>query len=340
MKKFKVGKKKIGKDQPVFIIAEIGINHEGSVKRCEQMIRDAADAGVDAVKLQTIDADANYVKGSESYEIFKNSELSIEDTGKMFELARTFGIEPFTTSGDIETIEKVETLNPAAYKISSGMMTNIPVVSHLSHLKKPLLVSTGMAKIEEIDETVEIIRANNMQNQFGLFQCTSEYPAPEETLNLRTINWLSDRYDCPTGFSDHSMGIDAAFLSIAAGAQMIEKHFTFDRSRRSYDHGISLEKKEFKEMINKIRLAEKMLGKTVKTISKDENMKRELMFRVLVAKIPIKKGDFFNEHNVTFKRPMAGTLGMAPREYDNIIGKISLVDMEHDQEIDSKMVGE
>ena len=306
-KKFKVGKKKIGKDQPVFIIAEIGINHEGSVKKCEQMIRDAADAGVDAIKLQTIDADANYVKGSESYRVFKNSELSIEDTGKMFDLARTLGMEPFTTSGDIETIKKVNTLNPVAYKISSGMITNIPLIEYLSQLRRPLLVSTGMAKIEEIDETVEIIRKNNMQNQFGLFQCTSEYPAPEESLNLRTINWLSDRYNCPTGFSDHSIGIDAAYLSIAAGAQMIEKHLTFDKSRKGYDHEISLEKNEFKEMIIKIRSAEKMLGKTVKTISKYENLNRELMFRVLVARKPIKKGDFFNEHNVTFKRPMANS---------------------------------
>jgi N,N'-diacetyllegionaminate synthase len=339
MNTIKLGEKEIGKDQPVFVIAEIGINHEGSIKKCEQMIRDASDAGADAVKLQTIDADANYVKGSESHQLFKKSELSIEETGEMFDLARTYGLEPFTTSGDIPTIDKVETLNPVAYKISSGLMTNIPIIRHLACLKRPLLVSTGLAKIGEIDEVVEIIRLNNMQDQFGLFQCTAEYPAPLESLNLRTISWLQERYECPVGFSDHSEGIDASFLCVAAGAMMIEKHFTFDRNRKSYDHAISLEKKEFKKMITKIRKAERMLGQAEKTISKLEKQKRELMHRVLVAKIPIKKGDFFNEDNVTFKRPLAGNLGMAPLEYDNIIGKISLIDLEHDQMINKKMIG-
>tara|TARA_B100001250_G_C19806944_1_gene793792 strand:+ start:2157 stop:3179 length:1023 start_codon:yes stop_codon:yes gene_type:complete len=340
MNTIKIGKKEIGIDQPVFVIAEIGINHEGSVKRCAQLIRDASDAGADAIKLQTVDADANYVKGSESHEIFKKSELSLEETGEMFELARSHGLEPFTTSGDIPTIDKVETLNPVAYKISSGLMTNIPIIRHLARLKRPLLVSTGMAKIEEIDDVVEIIRLNNMRDQFGLFQCTAEYPAPIESLNLRTIRWLQERYECPVGFSDHSEGIDASFLCVAAGSMMIEKHFTFDRSKKSFDHAISLEKKELKEMIAKIRKAESMLGQAKKTISKLEEQKRELMHRVLVAKIPIKKGDLFNEHNVTFKRPLAGNLGMAPREYDGILGKICLFNLPVDQVIQREMLKE
>ena len=135
MNTIKIGKKEIGIDQPVFVIAEIGINHEGSVKKCEQMIKDASYAGADAVKLQTIDADANYVKGSESHQLFKKSELSIGETREMFELARTYGLEPFTTSGDIPTIDKVETLNPVAYKISSGLMTNIPIIRYIAVLK-------------------------------------------------------------------------------------------------------------------------------------------------------------------------------------------------------------
>ena len=142
----KVGKRKIGNDQPVFVIAEIGINHEGNVKRCAQMIKAAADAGVDAVKLQTIDADANYVKGSESYKVFKGAELSVDETKEMFELAKSFGLEIFTTVGDFETLEWVNELNPCAWKISSGLITHLPLIERMAKLGKPALLSTGISE--------------------------------------------------------------------------------------------------------------------------------------------------------------------------------------------------
>ena len=256
----------------------------------------------------------------------------------MFELARTYGLEPFTTSGDIPTIDKIETLNPVAYKISSDDDKHTGN-SHIACLKRPILVSTGMAKIEEIDKTVEMIKLI-IYESVCLIPMYFRISCFRRIIKSQDYYWLQERYDSMCGFSDHSEGIDASFLCVAAGAKIIEKHFTFDRSRKSYDHSISLEKKEFKEMINKIRKAEGMLGQSKKTISKLEEQKRELMHRVLVAKISIKKGDIFNEHNITFKRPLAGNLGMAPVEYDNIVGKTSLIDLEQDELINKNMIGD
>jgi len=175
------GSRFIGANEPVLIIAEVGINHEGDVNLCSQMIEDAHEAGADSVKLQTIDADANYAAGSPSHELFGKSALDQEEMARMFSLIRSLGMEPFTTVGDVATLEWVEALEPTAYKISSGLMTHAPMLEHLLRTKRPLLLSTGMADISQIDEAVRI--CENAQGGFGLFHCTSLYPAPPETLN-------------------------------------------------------------------------------------------------------------------------------------------------------------
>ena len=313
-----------------YIIAEIGINHEGDVGVCEQMITAAAESGVDAVKLQTINADANYVNGSESYNIFKGSELTQEETSRMFQLARKCNLDIFTTAGDIETIAWVNQLNPSHWKISSGLLTHIPIVSHLASLGKPLLVSTGMASIDDIDLAIETIKSNS-NNDISLLQCTSIYPTPTEDINLSTINWLSDRYGFPVGFSDHSLGDDAVFLSIGAGASIIEKHLSLDISRPGFDHKISLDTAGFTKMVSRVRLAEKMMGSGEKTVTKSISLTRDKYLRYIAALQPIKLGDIFSHSNLGVKRSVVGISGIEPKFYEDIIGCSSLANIKADQ---------
>ena len=309
----------------VKIIAEIGINHEGSVEKCARMIKEAANVGVNAVKLQTIDADANYVVGSESYKIFKGSELTREETSDMFDLARAKGLEIFTTAGDIETIKWVEELKPSCWKISSGLLTHIPMVRYLASLGRPLLVSTGMASVDDIDLAIETIRSTGNSN-ISLFQCTSLYPAPIDSLNLSTISWLKERYNCKVGFSDHSLGGDAAFLSVGAGATLIEKHFSLDNGRSGFDHKISLDPNGLKEMIGRIRAAEQIMGEPIKYVSEPIKKMREKFLRSVVAIDSISKGDIFSSENIGVRRTLSDKKGSEPKYFDTMLGLIAKKD--------------
>ena len=309
----------------VYIIAEIGINHEGYVEKCREMIYSAAESGANAVKLQTIDANANYVVGSESYKIFKGSELTREETSDMFDLARAKGLEIFTTAGDIETIKWVEEFKPSCWKISSGLLTHIPMVRYLASLGRPLLVSTGMASVDDIDLAIETIRSAGNSN-ISLFQCTSLYPAPIDSLNLSTISWLKERYNCKVGFSDHSLGSDAAFLSVGAGATLIEKHFSLDNGRSGFDHKISLNPNGLKEMIGRIREAEQIMGEPIKYVSEPINKMREKFLRSVVAIDSILKGDIFSSENIGVRRTLSDKKGSEPKYFDTMLGLIAKKD--------------
>lgn len=247
-----------------YLIAELGINHEGSVERCAEMIRASAAAGANAIKLQTVDAARSYAPDTESYKIFNKAALTEDETANMFQLARDCGVEAFTTSGDLQTLKWVDRLNPAAHKISSGLLSCKPIVEEACKLGKPLLMSTGMSGTATIDQSVEIARQSGCKT--ALFQCTSLYPCPAEKLNLSAINALSKRYRLPTGFSDHSLGLTMAPLAVAAGARLIEKHITFDKYRSGFDHSISLEINEFAEMVTLVRQAETAMGQACKTV--------------------------------------------------------------------------
>jgi sialic acid synthase SpsE len=317
-----------------YIIAEIGINHEGDINTCKKMIEVAARCGVDAVKLQTINADANYVKGTESYNIFKGAELTQEETRVAFDFARKFGLDIFTTAGDMETIDWVDKLNPSHWKVSSGLLTHIPVIEYLSSLKRPLLISTGMANEADIDLALETAKSKGATD-ISLFQCTSIYPTPVEEVNLSAIDWLKNKYQIPVGFSDHSDGDDAVFLSIAAGATLIEKHFSLDINREGFDHKVSLNEQGFKCMVNRIRLAEIMMGNRKKEVSKTIEKTRDKFLRYIVATQPIDEGDVFSSENIGIKRTTPGVYGLEPKFYKGIVGQVSTTDIDTDQLIQS-----
>jgi len=311
----------------VYVIAEIGINHEGDVEQCCQMVDAAVASGADAVKLQTIDAEANYVQGTASYDVFKKSELTSKETETIFQYAHEIGIDILTTCGDLPTANWVDKLNPVAWKVSSGLLTHTPMINSLANFGRPMLISTGMATIDEIDQAVNVIeKAGN--SDITIFQCTSLYPAPPETLNLSSITFLKEQYNYKIGFSDHSTGDDAVFLSVAAGATVIEKHFTLDSNRTGFDHPISLEPHQFKKMVSRIRLAEKMMGVVDKRVSEAVFGNRKTISRVIVAQRKIKKGEPLTADNIAIKRPIDQQSGIAPINYEKIIGSIALNDIE------------
>jgi len=316
----------------VYIIAEIGINHEGDVEKCRRMIDLAAESGADAVKLQTIDADLNYVQGTQSYKVFKKAELTRNETTAMFQYAQDIGVDIFTTCGDFPTAKWVNELNPVAWKVSSGLLTHTPMVKFLASFNRPMLISTGMATIDEVDRAIGIIEETE-NNDITIFQCTSQYPTPLENVNLLNISFLRDRYGYDVGFSDHTIGSDAAFLAVGVGITMIEKHFTFDVSRHSFDHAISLEANEFSNMILQIRNAETLLGSYEKKVSGVMHKSRNSILRTIVALHIIKKGEVFTSYNLGVKRPLPGKRGADPMYLDDIIGKVAKHDFNVDEPV-------
>ena len=316
----------------VFIIAEIGINHEGNINKCLKLIKKAKFAGADAIKLQTIDPANNYVSNSKSFEIFNKGILSIEETKKAFNYAKKNKIKIFTTCGDINTAKWVEKLNPIAWKISSGLIHHIPLISYLSKFKRTMILSTGIAKFEEVGTAVKAVRAKG-NNKIVILQCTSNYPVRSENINLSKIRLYKKKYKCEVGFSDHSIGSDAAFLSVAAGATYLEKHFTLNKKSKGFDHKISLEPKEFKNMVHKIRLAEKMMGSKNLKLKKNILKIRNTLKRIIVAKKDIKKGDKLSEENLSIKRGFNSKNSLPPVMINKIIGKKSLKPAKKDTNI-------
>lgn len=283
-----------------YVIAEIGVNHEGSVERCAEMIRASAAAGTDAIKLQTVDADRCYASDTESYKIFKKAALTEAETANMFQLARDCAVDVFTTSGDLQTLKWVDRLNPAAHKISSGLLSCTPIVTEACKFGRPVLMSTGMSGTATIDQSVEIARQSGCQT--ALFQCTSLYPCPIEKLDLSAIGGLSKRYRVPTGFSDHSLGIHMAPLAVAAGARLIEKHITFDKNRASFDHSISLEIDEFAEMVTLVRQAETAMGQADKTVDDVIVEQAQQFERRLAAAHDLPAGHILTTDDLLFMR--------------------------------------
>lgn len=319
------GKVCIGDGKPALVIAEIGINHEGSLETCTLMVEAAVRAGADAVKLQTSDPDEHYLPGTPSYELYDKARLLPEETAAIFAQAKKLGVEIFTTCGDIPTLELIESLDPAGHKISSGMLVNLPMIRRFAKTGRSLIFSSGMSELNGIDAAIEAARGAGA-DKIAVLQCTSLYPAPPETLNLRAIRTLRERYGVLTGLSDHSTGTKAAELAVAAGACIIEKHFTFDRGRDSFDHKVSLEPGEFAAMVKAIRRAETMLGTGVKAPVEVERERARMWTRQLVARRDIKARQRITEDDLAIKRT-AAEARLPELTFDDAIGLIAKRDL-------------
>ena len=258
----KIGGKAIGDDQEVYVIAEVGINHNGNLNTAKELIRQAKWAGVSAVKLQTYITEKRVARNSPIYDILKQCELSYSEQNELFNCAHEQDIAIFSTPFDDESVDFLSSVGVPCYKIASFDIVNASLLKSVTAKRKPVIMSCGMANQLEIDKAVDIVRSAELD--IILLHCISAYPVPSHnSLHLRTIHALSERYQCPVGFSDHTIGIEASKYAVAAGAAIIEKHFTLSCNSEGPDHAISTEPEEMKEMVSGIRYVREMMGEVI-----------------------------------------------------------------------------
>ncbi len=321
-----------------FIIAELSANHGGSIETAKDTIKAAKRAGADAIKLQTYTADTLtldcdkedfILKGGtlwddrSFYALYQEAYTPWEWHKELFEYAQNEGLLCFSTPFDKSAVDFLETLNPPAYKVASFEVTDYALVRYIAQKRRPIIISTGIATLQEIEDVVKICKDEGC-NDIVLLQCTSAYPAPLEGANLATIADLATRFGVVSGFSDHTLGITAPIAAVALGAKVIEKHFIMDKSIGGADASFSLDEAEFSQMVKAVRDAEKLLG--MPTYHTDEkNIKGRQFSRSLYVSRDIKKGEIFTEQNIRSIRP---GYGLHPRYLDEILGKKAERDLE------------
>lgn len=321
----------------VYIIAEIGVNHNGSLDLAFQSIKEAKKCGADAVKFQTFKAEklvvsnaqkANYqnrnTDAQESQlDMLKKLELNYKDFVLIKEYCHEMQIDFLSTPFDEESAEFLNSLNIDAFKVSSGDMNNIPFLQQLDQYQRPIILSTGMADLEEVRYSVQSIK----NSPLVLLHCTSDYPAPIEEVNLRVIHTLQQEFRTIVGYSDHTKGIEVSIAAVAMGASIIEKHFTLDKKLPGPDHESSLNPEEFASLVHSIHIIEKAMGDGVKRCMPSEESTKIAARKSLVLARDKKGGEVLGKEDIAIKRP--GT-GIEPRFYHDIMGKVLLRDIDSD----------
>ncbi|MBN2809608.1 MAG: pseudaminic acid synthase [Deltaproteobacteria bacterium] len=326
-----IASRKIGEGYPVYIIAELSANHRQDFGEAEKLVRAAKAAGADAVKLQTYTADTLTIdcqaecfiqppgslwQGRTLYDLYREGSMPWEWQPKLKELADDLDIDLFSTAFDSTAVDFLEQMAVPAYKLASFEIVDLPLIKKIALTGKPLIISTGMATLGEIDEAVSTVRSFGA-SQVALLKCTSAYPAKASNMNLKTIPHLSVTFNLPAGLSDHSEGIAIPIAAAAVGASIVEKHFTLSRKNECLDAAFSLEPQEFREMVKSIRLTEQALGQVCFGPLRDEY--ENLSFRrSLVIVKDMKKGDLLTPENVRSIRPGGG---ISPKYFDMVLGK-------------------
>ncbi len=346
--KIHIGNRLIGGSEPVFIIAEAGINHNGDVNLAKLLIDEAARVGADAVKFQTFHADnivsriaakADYQKSTTSpdesqYDMIKKLELPNEAFHELSDYAKKRNILFLSTPFDEESVDLLEQIGVPAYKISSGEITNYALLKKIAEMQKPVILSTGMATLEEVKAAVSILKTGGAENII-LLHCTTSYPAPMNSVNLRAMETLRSAFHVLVGYSDHTSGILISIAAAAMGASVLEKHFTLDKSLPGPDHKASLEPHELQAMISAVRDVETALGNGIKEPQNEEVPIKKVARRSIVAKCDINAGEVLKESDLAIKRP--GT-GIDPKYRDLLIHKKVKTKIQKDQVFDWDMI--
>ena len=317
-----------------FIIAEIGVNHNGSVELAKKMIKSASECGVDAVKFQTFDSEELVTENAKtaSYqekntnedsqlEMLKKLELTFDDFKELKSFASKNNVTFISSPFDFKSVDLLERLDVPFYKLGSGELTNFELIDYVQKTGKPLVISTGMATLEEIRETYDFIE--NKDN-LVILHCITGYPTAFEEANLNFIKTLQNEFDVPIGFSDHSEGIELPIAAVALGACVVEKHFTLDKEMEGPDHKASLNPEEFKAMVDAIRNVEVAMGDGVRKFSENEKEIKNVARKSVVLNEDITKGTVLKREMLSIKRP--GT-GIAPKHIDDIVGKEVIKDL-------------
>ena len=326
----RIDNKFIGVNHPCYVIAEIGVNHNGQLSLAKKLIDVAVDSGADAVKFQKRNLESLYRKEalenpnseSQGFEILlaelKEVELSKEDYLEIVNYCKEQKITFLCTPWDTPSVDFLEHLGTQAYKISSGDMTNFPLIKYISQTKKPMIISTGMSKMEEIEKMVDFVKMQNVS--FVLLHANSTYPSPIESLNLSLIPVYAKKFGVLIGFSSHEIGIIGSITAANIGAVVIERHVTLDKKMKGLDHSSSLEPNEFKELVTMIRLSEKARGTPIKKMTRAEVLQREVVSKSIVCAVDINEGELFSENNIEVKGPEKG---LSAQYFFDIIGKKS-----------------
>lgn len=319
----------------VFIIAEAGVNHNGSIELALKLVDAAKDAGADAVKFQTFKAEklvcksaqkAEYQKQTTSvdesqYDMIRKLELDDNAHREIIHDCNQKQIMFLSTPFDHDSIELLNDFGMPIFKIPSGEITNLPYLRHIGRLGKEVIISTGMADLGEIEDAMDILMlAGVPKDKITILHATTEYPCPVEEVNLRAMQTIRAAFGVKVGYSDHTQGIEVPIAAVAMGACVIEKHFTLDRTMEGPDHKASLEPKELKAMVQSIRRISQALGDGVKKPSKGEVKNISISRKSIVALRPIKLGETFSLDNITVKRPGNG---ISPMKWDEVIGQVA-----------------
>ena len=330
------------KRNKVFIIAEAGVNHNGSIDFAKNLIDVAVNSGADAVKFQTFKAKnlvsvnapkAEYQKqttnSSESqFNMIKKLELNEDIHKELIAYCKEVNITFLSTPFDNESANLLFKLGLQIFKIASGEITNLPFLKHIGSLNKKIILSTGMSTLEEIAGAITILTDSGSQKEnITVLHATTMYPTPMEDVNLNAMQTIKNKFNVSVGYSDHTLGIEVDIAAVAMGATIIEKHFTLDKKMEGPDHKASLEPDELKSMVDAIRNIEKAMGDGVKRPAISEKSNIDIARKSIVANKEIKKGQIFSENNITTKRPGTGT---SPMEWDFIIGKVAKRDYKID----------
>lgn len=332
-----IGNRKIGDEHPCYVIAEMSANHAGEFNRALEIIHAAKESGADCIKLQTytpdtmtIDCDKEYFqikkgtwKGESLYQLYKKAYTPWEWHERLKEETEKLGLDFLSTPFDKTAVDFLENLKVSFYKIASFELTDIPLLKYISSMGKPIILSTGMGTLGEIEEAVNAIFSTG-NKKLCILKCSSAYPAISKDMNVRTIKNLKDIFGVPVGLSDHSMGSIGAITGIAMGANVIEKHFCLSRKIENPDASFSMEPHEFKKMVDDIRAAELAMGKISYNLSGQER-ENQIFRRSIFAVKDIRQGEPFTENNIRIIRPANG---LPPKYYDEILQKTAVKDIE------------
>lgn len=328
------------------IIAEAGVNHNGSIQIAKKLVDAAVEAGVDIIKFQTFKADklvskdakkAEYQKrnigdGNDSqYDMLKKLELSHKDHQTLIAYCKEKGIRFWSTAFDFDSIDYLHSLGLNLWKIPSGEITNYPFIRKIAKYRENIIMSTGMCVEEDIHKAINVLNEFGVgKDQITVLHCNTQYPTPFEDVNLKAMLTIKKDFDVDVGYSDHTRGIEVPIAAVALGASVIEKHFTLDRNLPGPDHKASLEPAELKVMVGAIRNIEKVLGDGEKKVTVSERANITVARKSIVAACPIKKGELLTEDNITVKRP--GT-GISPMRWNEVIGTAATKDYSEEEQI-------
>lgn len=317
----------------VLIIAEAGVNHNGSLGLAKQLIDKAVEAGVDIIKFQTFKSEKLVSKTARQAEyqhrnigkkdegqlvMLKKLELSQADHEELISYCNERGIRFFSTAFDMDSIDYLHSLDIGLWKIPSGEITNYPYLRKIAQYKEPVILSTGMCELSDIEVAMNVLLDFGVQKeQITILHCNTEYPTPFADVNLKAMLEIGEKFGVQIGYSDHTKGIEVPIAAVALGATVIEKHFTLDKNMEGPDHKASLEPDELKAMVSAIRNIEQALGSGHKTISESERKNIEIARKSIVAARPIEAGELLTEENLTVKRPGNG---ISPMRWNEVVG--------------------